>query len=142
MDWIACKKNSLVKEIKIDIHLMNSLLVTSSKKLLSQSLLELNEDTAISKVSLTYDALREVLEAIAISKGYKVYNHECYCSFLKEILLVSSWGNSFDDFRKIRNAINYYGKDITPVEADKMIAGMQTLIKALKEKFLKDDKKG
>ena len=129
MDWTACRKNKdLVKEVKPDKNLTASLIKSSAKKLYSESLLELNDDTASSKISLAYDALRELLEASALSRGFKIYNHECYCSFLKEVVNESSLGDEFNEFRKIRNAINYYGQEIDKNEATELYINMKKFI--------------
>ena len=133
MDWTACKRNkNLVKEVSQDKNLIASLIKSSAKKSYSESLLELTDDTASSKISLAYDALRELLEALALSKGFKVYNHECYCSFLKEVMDESLWGDIFDNFRKIRNAINYYGKDVAADEAKVTLKKMKSFIENIK----------
>ena len=116
MDWIECNKKGIVKEIKIDKNLVESLVNSSVKKMESQKLLPLSDITAASKISLAYDSLRELLEAIAITKNSRVYNHECYCAFLKEILHESALADEFNKFRKLRNSINYYGKDISETE--------------------------
>ncbi len=136
MDWTTCKRNRLVKEVKVDKNLIASLFGSSAKKLYSEALLELNNDTASSKISLVYDALRELLEALAISKSYKIYNHECYCSFLKEVINESVLGDEFDEFRKIRNAINYYGKDVNAEEAKATLEKMKALIEEVKKHLL------
>lgn len=137
MDWTACRKNkNLVKEVKPDKNLITSLIKSSAKKIYSESLLELNNDTASSKISLAYDALRELLEAVSLSKGFKVYNHECYCSFLKEILNESLLGDEFDEFRKTRNSINYYGKDVTAEEAEAILKKMKALIERIQKQFI------
>lgn len=135
MDMIECKKKRLTKEVKIDKNLINSLIKSSLKRLKTQELLPLNNTTSSSKISLTYEALRELLEALGISKGYKIYNHECYCAFLKEIMNESNLGNEFNKFRKTRNAINYYGKDISTDEAKHLIQEMKEFIKKVKTKF-------
>lgn len=95
--------------------------------MVSQEQLVLNAVTAGSKISLAYDALRELLEMLALQQGYKIYNHECYTTFLKEILLKSAWGDEFDELRRIRNAINYYGKAVLPDEAREIILRMKRL---------------
>ncbi|MBS3108806.1 hypothetical protein J4409_02945 [Candidatus Woesearchaeota archaeon] len=131
----------MVKEVKIDKNLINSLINSASKKLITADSIKLNENTASSKVSLTYDALRELLEAIAIEEGFKIYNHECYCAFLKEIIKETNLGDKFDDFRKIRNSINYYGKDVSVEEASFLIKNMLILIKEIKQKRRSTSKK-
>ncbi|MBI4739847.1 hypothetical protein HY772_10030 [Candidatus Woesearchaeota archaeon] len=137
MDWKACEKGGLVKGVKIDKNLVTSLIKGASRKLKTQALLGLDADTATSKVSLTYEALREILEAIALSQGYKIYNHECYAAFLREILGESALAGKFNDFRKIRNDVNYYGKDLNVEEAESVLKGMQSLIEAIKKRFIK-----
>lgn len=127
MDWRECCNRRIVKDVKPDIDMANSLLKSSKNKLESESKLEMNEVTAASKLSLAYDSLREILEALALKKGYKVYNHECYTSFFKEIMGKSDKGDEFDEIRKIRNSINYYGKDISAQEAMEVIARIKKL---------------
>ena len=61
---------------------------------------------------------------MALVKGYKIYNHECYTAFLKEILNESSLGDEFDKFRILRNGINYYGRRITHEEGIGIIRQM------------------
>ncbi len=136
MDWTECSKKDLAKKIKPDKDLASALIIASSKKLKSEELLALDETTAESKVSLAYDSLRELLEAIAVTKGYKIYNHECFCAFLKEILKESYLGDRFNKVRKTRNDINYYGKSMSTKEAESIIKEIKELIRELKTKFL------
>lgn len=141
MDWKTCCKKYLVKDIKVDKNLISSLISSSSKKDHSQSLLQLNDQTASSKISLAYEALRELLEALAINKGYKIYNHECYCAFLKEILNESQLGDEFDKFRKLRNSINYYGKDIAVDEAKAILYSMTKFTDVIRKLLNKEEGK-
>ncbi len=129
MDWNECKNKRLVKEINPDKWLILSLMKGSKNKLISFDMLNLNFVTVASKVSLTYDSLRELLEALAIKKGYKIYNHDCYCSFLKEIVKDFPSGEIFDEFRKIRNGLNYYGKDLS---LEEIIKQMKLMINKIK----------
>lgn len=141
MDWNECLKKSIAKEVSTDHYLIKSLINTSDKKHKSQEQLTLSETTAGSKVTLEYDALREVLEALAIKNGFKIYNHECYTHFLKEILKESEKGDEFDDLRKIRNSINYYAKEITTKDASNVIERIKKLRKeALKLLNQQDNK--
>ena len=133
MDFNECLKKRIVKEIKPDFELIKSLKKISENKLNSTEKLELTEVTAGSKISLLYDSLRELLEALAIVKGYKVYNHECYTCFLKEILNESMKGDEFDELRKIKNGINYYAKDISVQES----RGVLIRIKNLRKDIIK-----
>lgn len=125
----------MAKEIKVDNNLISSLLKSSKNKLKAQESIPLDNDTSSAKLSLAYDAVRELLEALAVKNGYKIYNHECYYSFLKELLNQSSIAISFDKLRKIRNAINYYGKQISADEARTLINDSIMLIKRINDIF-------
>ena len=126
-DWKDCLEAFTAKKVKPDDSMIKSLIKTSKNKLDSEGQLVMNNVTAASKLSLAYDSLRELLEALSVKKGYKIYNHECYTAFLKEVLNKSDKGDEFDEIRKIRNAVNYYGKEITAEEALKTIERIRKL---------------
>ena len=133
MDFKECLKKRIAKEVDVDENLIISLLKTSQNKLDSEEKLELDEITSGSKISLLYDSLRELLEALAMKKGYKIYNHEGYTSFLKEILDRSLIGEEFDELRKIRNSINCYGKEISIIDAGEVLKRLERLRLEIKE---------
>jgi uncharacterized protein YutE (UPF0331/DUF86 family) len=135
MDWRDCCKKLLAKEISPDLNLVKSLISSSENKNKTQGLLPLNKETASSKVSLSYDALRQLLEALAIKENYKIYNHECYTSFLKEIVKKSELGDRFESLRKIRNSINYYGKELNEEEAKETLEKINSLIEKIKKEL-------
>ena len=132
MDWKECNEKRFVKDVSPDNDLAISLLKSSQKKSETASRIGLDDVTAASKITLYYDSLREILEAVAIRKGFKIYNHDCYCAFLKEILREEELGELFDKARKIRNSINYYGKDIKSKEAEEIIQDIIMLIEKTK----------
>ena len=132
MDWKECNNKRLVKKISVDVNLIGSLKLSSGKRLESANRLELDDTTATSIVSLSYEALRELLEALSIKNGFKIYNHECYCAFLKEIVSEENLALLFDKFRKIRNGINYYGKDLSPEDAKDLRTEIINLVKEVK----------
>lgn len=121
MDWRECLSKRIAKKVNLDENLINSLIKTGENKLKSSDKLELDETTANSKFILAYDSLREILEALSLKNGFKIYNHEGYTAFLKEILKESDNGDEFDEIRKIRKAVNYYGKEINIKEAEEII---------------------
>ena len=131
MDWSDCIHKRFIKETRIDKNLINSLIKSSENKLKSNEKLEIDEFTASTKVSIVYDSLREILEALAIKKGYKIYSHECFSAFLEEICKNKSLSLEFDKFRKIRNAINYYGEDVPVSEAKFIIKDIILLRKKI-----------
>jgi len=47
---------------------------------------KIDKENISAYVSLAYDSLRETLEALCISKGYKVLSHICIGELLKDLL--------------------------------------------------------
>jgi len=130
MDWRECIKEKIVKDITKDSNLIISTKRIAEMKIKSAEILP--EEHYISKITLLYDALRGFLEAISLEKGFKVYNHECYTAFLREILNLSNEAAIFDNLRKIRNGINYYGETLDEQEAKQTIKSLKELIKKFK----------
>jgi hypothetical protein len=83
-----------------------------------------------------YDSLRSLLEAVALSKGYKVYTHEAFSYFLRDEVNQEVLAMKFDRFRKIRNGLNYYGKSIELLEAEDIINSIKVMIKEIKRIFI------
>ncbi|MFC1722973.1 hypothetical protein ACFL0V_02440 [Nanoarchaeota archaeon] len=135
MDWDECNTKNYVKRISVDTELVESLIISSEKRFHTAERLKVDDTTASTLVTLYYDTLRELLEAQSILKGFKIYNHDCYCAFLKEVLVEKEIGDSFDRFRKIRNGINYYGKDIDVQSAADIIEEIKVLIDVVKKKI-------
>lgn len=135
MDWEECLDGLFVKQARRDDFLISSLLKSSSKKYESSRMLVLNETTASSKVILAYDSLRELLEALALSKEFKIYNHDCFCAFLKAILSESFVSGQFDKIRRVRNAINYYGKDISLDEAESLLVQIDEIRSFIRSRY-------
>ena len=135
MDWFDCKNSKLVKEASVDKNLIDALLIMSKNKHLSAMRLELDDISAETKISNLYDSLREVLEALAINKGYKIYNHECFSSFLKEICNEEEFSKKFDKLRILRNKINYYGEKIKIEQAKIFIEDLIKLKKEILDKY-------
>ena len=127
MNWDECLIK-YAKSIKVDHELIDSLIKSSKNKMTDSDKLEIDHIVASSKVSLAYESLRERLEAIAIFHGYKIYNHECFSSFINEILKEKDIANEFDRIRRIRNKINYYGKELDIKEALLIIKDIKNII--------------
>ncbi|HII17117.1 TPA: hypothetical protein HA361_04340 [Candidatus Woesearchaeota archaeon] len=104
-----------VKKAEKDPALIASLIKTAKKDMEFLATIEVNDLSARKVMGNYYDALRAMLEAIALDRGYKVYSHEAFTEFLKG-LGHDAIGKQFDRFRRIRNSINYYGTDISVEE--------------------------
>ena len=138
MDWDQCNKRKFVKKMQVDKELISSLIKCSEDKSFSASLLDLNERTYSSVIILYYDSLRELLEALAVKNQYKIYNHECYVYFLKEILIKEEFAETYNRIRKIRNSLVYYGQKLSLEETKIIIKDIKLLIERCK-KLLKEN---
>ena len=131
MDWEDCKRKGFVKKLGfVDESLIKSLIRSSENKLSSAKLLPLNETTISSTFSLYYDSLRELLEALAIKNKIKIYNHECFKFLLGKYARKDAL--AFDQIRKMRNSINYYGRSISREQAQVLLTDLNRLINKVK----------
>ena len=130
MDWDECLKKKIAKDVKQDKNLIISARKIANVKIESANTLP--ERLFIGKITLLYDALRELLKCLALENGFKIYNHECYSAFLKEILKLSEEADLFNKLRRIRNGINYYGRDVNKDEAKQIINDLKVLIRQFK----------
>ena len=138
MNWEECRARRFVKREGVDADLIESLKKISERKLLMDSFSPLNEETAAVKFVVNYDSLREILEALALAKGFKIYNHECFSAFLGGFLNMKGASVKFNRFRRIRNSINYYGENLLAQEGKSLIEEVLELrkevLKILNEK--------
>jgi hypothetical protein len=130
MDWKECIQKRVVKDVKNDKNTIESIRDIAKLKIESAKILP--KSHFISIICLMYDALRELLEAIALERGFKIYNHECYTPFIKEIMDLPNEADMFDKLRKIRNSINYYGRHFDMEESDKILIDLKLLINKFK----------
>ncbi len=96
---------------------------------------ELGEQNISAYVSLSYDSLREVLEAICISRGYKVLSHVCISELLMDLLKDFDY-SEFDRLRYTRNRVNYYGIKVEFNQGREIINKIFVMKKKLLEKYL------
>jgi hypothetical protein len=135
LDWKGCKDLMLAKNISPDPNLITFLIASSADRQKTAKMLPINETTKESIISLMYDSLRELLTALAIKHGYKIYNHECYTQFLKSVIIDEKLAYEFDSVRLLRNRLNYYGKKIPLQDAKNRIDEFDVLISKVKSRI-------
>ena len=137
MDLDECYRKGFIKKTRIDHGLIMSLIEMSNIKELTVNSAHLNEVNISAYVSLAYDSLRELLEALCINHGYKVLSHLCLGELLKTLIAEFDF-NGFDRMRYTRNGINYYGTKVDFNQGKEIIKKMFSMKKSLFEKHLKD----
>tara|TARA_Y100000310_G_scaffold331006_1_gene403789 strand:+ start:220 stop:642 length:423 start_codon:yes stop_codon:yes gene_type:complete len=135
MDINDCFKKGLIKKTEKNKELINSLIEMSNIKEEAVETAKINEKTISAYVSLAYDSLREIVESICISKGYKVLSHVCIGELLKEHLDDFDY-EEFNRLRWIRNSINYYGEKIELNQGKEIIKKTFKMKQTLKSKYL------
>jgi len=116
-----------VRKGSADIPKVKSLLETSKNHLLFLENQKINQISAGSILVTYYEALREIIEAICLKEGFKVYSHEAFTYFLKEKNgpLAST---KFDNLRKLRNVVNYYSES---VDVNEVVVTKDEIIKLI-----------
>lgn len=120
-------KKGDAKRTAKDIQLAKALMSTARQDLVFLRGLAIENISARKIVSNFYDVLRSLLEADAAVEGFKIYSHEAFTYYLLEKGQEKKSRN-FERFRKVRNSINYYGKDIDVKEAAELVKEMKQLI--------------
>ena len=108
MDLDDCYKRNFIKKTRKNPELIRSLIEMSNIKESTIKSAKVNEKNISAYFSMAYESLREILEAICISYGYKVTSHFCLGELLRKLIRDFDF-NGFDRIRYARNSINYYG---------------------------------
>ncbi len=137
MDLNECFRKGLIKKSEVDKELIESLIEMAQIKETAVKTAKIDEINISAYVSLAYDSLREILEALCIKKGYKVLSHVCIGELLKETLDDFDY-DEFDRLRWIRNSINYYGKKVEFEQGKEVIAKIFLIKKKILNKYLKN----
>jgi len=135
MDLEDCYRKNFIKKTRVDEELIKSLVEMSKIKEDSVKKAKINETNISAYVSMAYDSLREILEALGISKGYKITSHICLGELLKSLIPEFDFV-SFDRFRYIRNGINYYGTKVDYLQGKKIIDKMFKMKSDILKKYL------
>ena len=120
-------KKGLAKKAQKDVQLAKALVKTAEQDMLFIGSLPIDDVSSRKIISNCYDILRSLLEAEASLNGFKIYSHEAFTYYLMENNNEYASKN-FERFRKIRNSINYYGKEISVEESKEIIAEIKELI--------------
>ncbi len=128
------KTGKVIKGTK-DLQKSNALIKMSDQCFKTVEKIEVNEVSASIVLAMTYESLRELLEAMCLKEGYKVYSHEAYTAYLKKINEIEI-AEKFDRFRKLRNGVNYYRETVSKEVTVNAIKEISVMNKKLKEKYL------
>lgn len=106
---ISCGKTRKVKPNSIRA---SSLLKSAIQAIDTAKKIPLDANTSKTILRELYEGLREYCEAIGYLQGHKFMDHESISYFLRDELKEQTNYHKFDKYRKLRNKINYYGKNV------------------------------
>lgn len=129
-------KQGFARVAKKDENLAKALFITSKRDLIFLERTKIDGFSSRKILSGYYDVLRNLLEAIAALNGFKIYSHEAFTFYLKEIG-EETISIKFDRLRKLRNRINYYGQLVSIEEAKENVKEMKEIIDFLINKYFK-----
>ncbi len=129
-------KQGMARKAKKDENLAKALFTTAKRDLIFLDKIKIDEFSSRKIVSEYYNVLRSLLEAITALNGFKIYSHEAFTYYLKDIdeEIISI---KFDRLRKIRNKINYYGQLVSTEEAKENVKEIKEIIDYLINKYFK-----
>lgn len=120
-----------------DVQKSNALVKMATSQFTVVKSIPLTDESSSLVFVQSYECLRQMLEAISLLEGYKLYSHEAFTSYLLE-KCEESLANHFDRFRKLRNGVNYYGKPVSLLVAKESLVRIGELITLLGQKYLSD----
>ena len=135
MDTDECFKKGLIKRTRKDLDLISSLIEMADIKEYAVKTANIDKINISAYVSLAYDSLREVLEALCISKGYKVLSHICIAELLSTLFDDFDYFE-FDRLRYTRNNVNYYGIKVNFKQGNEIIKKIFEMKKEIIKKYL------
>lgn len=136
MNFEAFIADGRVRKGEKDFQKAKALLIMAEKGLATAETIPLNNTSSSIILTISYESLREILEAICLREGYKIYSHEAYTAYLKE-LGEEKIAFLFDRLRILRNGVNYYGKAVSIEIAQEAKKQSKELSALLKEKYIK-----
>ncbi len=127
-------------EVERDHLRAQSLIKSAKDALLTVKEISLKERNFKSIVRELYEALRQYCEAIGYLEGYKFNSHEAVTYFLNDLLKEEKLSFAFDRYRKLRNGINYYGRDVAEETVKKALIEIPEMVRKLESYAIKEKK--
>jgi hypothetical protein len=133
--WDDCLISSSSSKVSPDRFKARSFLDMADSRIRFLESLHINEENANFIFEGYYSSLNEALHSLMISSGFKVDNHICLGFYLRDVLKDDVQFRAFDDARKKRNSLRYYGKAMDFEVAKVSIEKISSLFKEIKIKI-------
>ncbi len=131
-DWEKSIEDGKVLKISPNQERAKSLITSSLKLLKIIEKLKLNKENGFFILTNYYDIVLESLHALLYKKGYQALDHLSIGYYIKDVLNNQEFFNIFDKYRKTRNKILYYGRNIDFETAKQGIKDLKRLYQFVK----------
>ena len=119
MDWTLCKED-FVKEVEIDPAKIQSLVKTANSRIAFLKSTTFSPGHTSFLVEGYYEAIKELLTALLLTKGLRSKNHQCLITyFYKNYPQHEGEAYLIAEMSYLRNRLNYYGEQISPAFYEK-----------------------
>ena len=133
MNFSKSIKEGFVKKTNKDVIRAKSLISASKDTIEIANSIKQQEKALKTILRELYEGLRQYCEALGYIRGYKFLSHKSITCFLKDILKEEKISFYFDRLRKLRNGINYYGREISLETVKEAIIEIPKITKQLKK---------
>ncbi|TKJ17494.1 hypothetical protein CEE44_03085 [Candidatus Woesearchaeota archaeon B3_Woes] len=132
-DWEKSIEDGKVLKISLNQERAKSLMISSLKLLNIIEKIKLDKENGFFILTNYYDIILESLHALLYKKGYQSLDHLSIGYYIKDVLDNQEFFNIFDKYRKTRNKILYYGRNIDPETAQQGIKDLKRLYQFVKK---------
>ena len=112
MNWGKCKEE-FVKNVEVDLSKINALIKTADARIEFLKSAAFSDEKISFLVEGYYEAIKELLTALLLSKGLRSKNHQCLITyFYKNYPNYEAEAYLIAEMNYYRNRLNYYGEQI------------------------------
>ncbi len=134
------EKEGIIKRVRVDRKLIKSLVEMADITEAAVKTANIDNVNISVYVSLAYNSLNGVLNAVCISKGYQTKSHSAIGVLMEKLINGDFNYGEFDRLRHMRNRINYYGDKVNYKEGLEAICKAFTTKEKIVSKYLKSFK--
>lgn len=131
-DWEKSIEDGKVLKISPNQERAKSLIASSLRLLNIIEKLKLDKENGFFILTNYYDIILESLLSLLYKKGYQSLDHLSIGYYIKDVLDNQEFFNIFDKYRKTRNKILYYGRNIDLETSQQGIKDLKRLYQFVK----------
>ncbi|MCM2326091.1 MAG: hypothetical protein NDI94_06510 [Candidatus Woesearchaeota archaeon] len=136
--WDECVKSNSSYNVTKDIAKSKALIDTARGRIAFFDTIKEDEANMNYIFEGYYSSLLETMHAFVLSRGFKVENHICLGYYIRDVMKNNRLFFMFDDVRKKRNSLIYYGKHMDADIAQEAIITAKAIILELEKSISSD----